>query len=58
MSYKVKASAPLIIFRPAVLASSIFLSSRRIPVSKVRRKDSSSSFITFSINVCWAISSG
>ena len=50
VSYSVKASLPLISVFPVAFVSAMVLSSKRIPVSKVRRNDSSSSLITFSIN--------
>ena len=52
VSYNVKASTPEISERFAFLVSSITLSNRRIPVSNVRKNDSSSSLITFSISDC------
>ena len=53
-----EAALPLISVFPLALVSSIVLSNKRIPVSKVRRNDSSSSLITFSISVFCATSSG
>ncbi|EJW95452.1 hypothetical protein EVA_16440 [gut metagenome] len=53
-----KASTPLSTLLPAALVSSIFLSRSLIPVSRVRRNDSSSSLITFSINPFCATNSG